>query len=455
MRNHTQDANSISGILNDFLICIIYNKNTRWSNGFIKDSCLCAADFDIVKFNKFGLDYTIAPDLKTALRHAKIRRKKYIIYMQVGNVVDWSIKLANNLSNLMQQGYTFAGHILDYGNGSFYIHPQFFIMDAKWARKNDIDTILPEDKDVNWQGHAIDRSEENFHDHYTPKWTKSNGNIQNFQGRGNGWNILDKLSEQKKQFTPLPENIRNTKWFLYPTVKQESARIKAKIIDWSYNTGVYVANTEALRYNSYRNTLEKYNGKIDRVMLPASGALSMIMPYMLKAREVILYDSSDTAIQFANDLKTWDGKDYKDFVNSKNYHDPKGQDYLEFDQDYLEKQGLPFIEWWLNMREHVNVQKINILNEETYKSFVRSLTDIPTVVSISNIMHYHHNQLTYRTHELPLLIQDFQRHCLKNISKENFNIVGLNPYSDIKLHGLLDAGLFKGHKYDSVPWRYE
>lgn len=448
------DQQKTKYFLSQCLLGIVYNPNANWSSGFVKNAALCAAEYTMVNCDKFYLDYKVVPNLHKALKTAKKNKKKYLIYSEVGTVLMYEPKFLLDLYQFVTYNtLNFAGHILDYGNGSFFIHPQYFIIDVNWAFENEIFEIADEEN-VAWEGCEIERSEENYHDHYTPIWVKGTSNTKQFNGRGRGWNILNKLAQTNAKFLPWNEQIRNAKWFMYPTVKQEATRVKSMIINSYKHDGVYVANTENITTSDIDSIVKKYDN-LHTMALPASGAISMIYPYKYKCKKIIWYDSSEDAVDFGNDLKKWDGKNYKEYILSKKYRNIKGDNYLDYVNKELQDLGEEFTDWWNNTKNSVIVIPVNIFDVNSHRKLVNHLSDVPTLINISNITHYYPNQCIFRTHEKAEMLLDFQSKCLTKVSKDNLNFYGMNPYKRVKICGLMSPEDFTNPVFENLPWRNE
>lgn len=434
---------------------IVYNPNTNWSSDFVKNAALCATEYMMIDARLTALKFSIVQDLQSALCAAKKHDRKYLIYSEIGNVFKLDPIFNNHLSKFVcNNNLKFAGHILDYGNDSFCIHPQFFIIDVDWAFKNKIFSIADQDQTVEWEGRVIERSKENYHDHYTPIWVKGTQTVKKFKGRGRGWNILDKLAETGENFLPWNEEIRNAKWFMYPTVKQEATRIKSMVMSTCKHDGIYIANTENIERDDIQPIIKKYKN-LEIMATPASGITTMVFPYKYNVKKIIWYDSSDDAIEFGHDLIKWDGRNYKDYVLAKNYKFAKGSHYLDYVNKEINNLGEDFVEWWNNVKYNVTIIPTNIFDMQTYNKFVDHLYDAPTLINISNIMHYYPDQCIFRSHEKAEMLLEFQNRCLKKVSKENLNFYGMNPYRRYRIAGLATQEDLTNPEFESLPWRNE
>ena len=301
--------------LGSVAVTYVAEKEPRYKDKVFARLCKNMAEYDVVHLVKHGLAASIENSLIDSLKFAKEYNKKFLLYCQIGNLIIWE-EIAEYIKEILLLNPTvkFIGHILQHNNKSFHIHPQFFLIDVEWAIANKCFNICNEHLDIMWEGPLLDRSEENFHDNYTPTWVQATGKYENFVGRGKGANIIDILARSAVDFMPWQVEVRKRKKFLYPTVEQELIKQKNEIFEEMLSAKPYIANTEDITSNlMLRNINPKM--KFDICFSPASGISWFLLPYYLKAGTTFVYDLSPHALYMVEKIKKdWNGRNYKEFV---------------------------------------------------------------------------------------------------------------------------------------------
>jgi hypothetical protein len=450
----------IQDALSNILPVFIYNDNLKARDEFIDMTSKNISDYYVMEFSMLKIDSAVATSLEEALEKCRYYNKKYLLYIEVGNLIEWSEKFISSIVNQITAKTKFLGHILDYGNGSFYIHPQFFLIDVEWASENGVLNILPEEKNVNWKGNVIKRSSKNFHDHYTPKELIATTATWNYLGRGRGWNIIQKLAETNSIFSPWNEEVRNKKIFLYPTVQEEATKLKGEIIKYASAHTTFIANTEIIDFKKFDSILEN-TPEIDIFITPASGISTFLYPYFLKSKKVIVYDINPLSLSFINKLlKTWDGKNYKKFI-SENFDYTNlelycGDRFLKNNSRQIDELGEDFLNWWRNNqneRPEFCIVRADLLTPSTWNKITSYLEPGKTaIINISNIYHYHRTSVLYSLEEKSKLIKMLDKKLSDKLGTGNLFFYG--ALFDKKLSGKLESmNLDISELTKNLPWR--
>lgn len=429
-------------------VTYVAEKEHRYSDKVFARLCKNVAEYDVVSLRMNGIAASIENSLVDSLKFAKEYDKKFLLYCQVGNLIIWE-EIAEHLKEILLLNPTvkFIGHILQHNNKSFYIHPQFFLIDVKWAISNKCVTICNAHSDIKWEGPLLSRSKENFHDNYTPIWVQATGKYKNFVGRGRGANIIDILARSAADFMPWQVNVRKNKKFLYPTVKQELIKQKNEIFDEMVFTRPYIANTENITQKKY---LSNINPKIkfDISFSPASGIFWFLLPYYLKVPSFV-YDSSPYALRMVEKIRLdWNGRNYKEFViknflndspNISLYSAHTGP-FLNQANDLIDSLGVDFVRWWhKNNKGHL--QPVNLCK---FSNFQRLLVDdhknLNVFFNFSNIFHFKPVAVFNSLQERINLLKE-----LRNFMLENYKFVhffGTSPIGKDRIDGdIIDGKL--------------
>ena len=426
----------------DVFICYIANITSNFADPLVSELAKNNAEYHIADLTFLKHAVGSAPSLYSALKQARRAGKKYLLYVELGNLVDWADGITEKIADLLDQDTKFIGHILHHKNGSFYIHPQFCLFDVEWALENGIRDFDPPSSDKH-SSYVYLRSDENFHDHYTPTWITPTQEIKRYKGNGRGINILNKIAETGVNAKVWPREIRNSKKFIYPTVKEEVAKHKSKFIQEMDTARAYVGNTENIDSKKYQRVLDLQPQKI---FTPASGLNTFLLGYYAKAKHVTAYDISLTAMDMIEKyIAEWDGKNYKEFFydvinpskTTSSFYKGTGTN-LDESQKLLESLGDEWIQWWQENKTIFNVTTINLLDQDTWHRFKKNafFGDVPTLLNISNIMHYAPTATFLSLEERVEIIKNLRDYWAKNVgSPENMLVHGVNPTNGLQFMG--------------------
>lgn len=435
--------------LGSVAVTYVAEKEHRYKDKVFARLCKNMAEYDVVHLVKNGLAASIEDSLIDSLKFAKAYNKKFLLYCQIGNLIIWE-EIAEYIKEILLLNPTvkFIGHILQHNNKSFYIHPQFFLIDVEWAIANKCVNICNEHSDIMWEGPLLDRSEENFHDNYTPTWVKATGKYKNFVGRGKGANIIDILARSAVDFMPWQVDVRKRKKFLYPTVEQELIKQKNEIFEEMLSGKPYLANTEDISYNAMVGNINP-EAKFDICFSPASGISWFLLPYYLKARTTFVYDVSPHALHMVEKIKNkWNGRNYKEFVTENFLKDSptislyavtEGP-HLDQANDLIDSLGEDFVKWW-HKNNKGPFRQVNLCN---FNNFQRLLVDnhknLNAFFNFSNIFHFRPVAVFNSLQERIALLKELRNFMLKNYKFVHF--FGTSPVERYTINGrIIDSKL--------------
>jgi len=426
----------------DVFICYIGNKLDNFADPLVGNLVKNNAEYHIADLTFLQHAVGSAPNLYSALTQARSFEKKYLLYVELGNLVDWADGITEKIADLLDENTKFIGHILQHKNGSFYIHPQFCLFDVEWALENGIKEFNPPSGDKH-NSYVYLRSDENFHDHYTPTWITPTQEIKRYKENGRGINILNKIAETEVNAKVWPREVRNRKKFVYPTVEEETVKHKATFFKEMDTARAYVGNTEDIKRDKYKKVLDLQPQKL---FTPASGLNTFLLGYYAKAKHVTAYDISHTALDMIEKyIAEWDGRNYKDFffdvINPSkitSYYYKSTGTHLDETQNLLESLGDDWVQWWQENKTIFNIATINLLDQDTWHEFKKHsyLGNVPTLLNMSNIMHYAPTATFLSLEERVQIIKNLRDYWSKNVvSPENMIVHGLNPTTGKRIQG--------------------
>lgn len=220
-----------------------------------------------------------------------------------------------------------AGHPLLHPDGRWLeLHHQFFIVNLKaWNEVGKPDfgmweydpKLLP----------VLERSEENFHDDYTPLWIKATGKHAMQPRAGQGWKLTSAMFDGGYEVVTLPEKIRFNKFYTYPEADTDNylERIKTLTVDksknWNQNkwiTDSITVKDQIWLFNSENLHIDN-NGTYDIVVSPASGFKIFDffrVPRLTSNAKIIIYDFNPKSIAWYKHFHTWHNENLLECINA-------------------------------------------------------------------------------------------------------------------------------------------
>jgi len=427
-----------SGFGATFAIAFVDRSKGRYADSYLEMVSKNKAEYSLLALKFHGHISFACETLSEALRIAKEKNCSKLLFIEVGNISHLEDGVIRDVKEYVNENPNakFIGHILQHQNGTFYIHPQFMLIDVEWAISNQVTEIMPEDSKRKWNTYKLERSNENFHDSYTPHWVAVGDKEKTqFKGQGLGWNIIHELARTNSEMLVWPKYIRKQKTFIYPTVKQEVTRTKGLVLDHTNYHRVYIANTEVIDKVKF-----DINESYEQVFTPCSGPLTFLLGYYAKATKLIAYDIEPLAISYIEDLKNnWDGYNYKEYVMDNiltsdalgAIYVGKGKPLDDADQ-FIKDLGQDFINWWEHNKHSIQGRLVNLYNQDTWHEFdLHATKDVKTYVNVSNIFHYEPLAITYGVAERVTMLTNFRTFLKDKISSDCF-LFGMNPLNNSK-----------------------
>jgi hypothetical protein len=208
-----------------------------------------------------------------------------------------------------------AGHPLWKQDRWLELHHQFFIVNLQaWREvgspsfgywKQGVE-LLP----------VVERSQENFHDDYTPLWVKPTGEMKEQANPGQGWQLMSAMFTNNLPVITLSEKLRLGKLYVYPEHKSNDFLNSIKTltpyegINWNQNKWIEDAlavKDQIWLFNS--ETMKIYNtGNFDLVANTASGfkLLDLFKEHKLNLNaKIIIYDFNSYSIDWFRHFWSW------------------------------------------------------------------------------------------------------------------------------------------------------
>jgi hypothetical protein len=362
------------------IIFILETNFHQIKNASAKELIQNIAEYQIGKLNTMGYDVMISLAEDSTLAKAVDKYDYAVVYSADTEFQGGAF--FKHLHKLIEQDFYIAGHILDRKEGYYELHEQCYVINLKKHKEFECPPIGEMKRDAKHFTSEPIRSEENFHDDYTPLWIKPGTELKNYTHKWHGWNIITVALDNKENIIVFDEDIRLSKRCYY--AKHETDFIEhSKQIYKKYNQSAnrlfYPINTEELQTISIA-------GNIKQLIIPASGFnwLKYLEKYGYdEDTEVIFYDYNPNALFYMEEtIKNFDGGDYHKFLKSKNRH--KTPDWLNSKLEIAEHFQTISHLWHIKSKIKFKFIECDLLNEFTIKPKNHS----NVILHISNIFGY-------------------------------------------------------------------
>jgi hypothetical protein len=246
----------------DYVISSIFSKRYNVYQGLNEDEILQSAALD---------DYEFA-----------------VVFSTGTEFVDGNV-FFNSVNELIKNKFFICGHVLDRKDAYYELHHQCYIINLKLYKNLGMPVIGEQELGSTHLEKSPLRSDNNFHDDYTPTWVKPGNLLKEYKHKCHGWNILKVAFDNDLPVLVFDEKFRNSKKHHYP----ESRKDFIKHLPWIYyrdqecsTNFIHTANTEGPRY---------LKGKFEQVIIPASGTL--YLDY-IDVGSVIIYDYNEKSLEY-------------------------------------------------------------------------------------------------------------------------------------------------------------
>ena len=280
----------------------------------------------------------------------------------------------------------------EHGEGWLQIHHQLMIVNRNtWVKlgkpvfgnwDNTIDT-LPN----------YERSEENFHDKYTPYWIKGVPGSSEKLRKYPGWNFLKTALEHNMKIDNFPEIMRECRLYTYPesdsdkfydailtldSTKVSNSNQKKYINSWLQSKPqVWIFNSESNKFDINLIGCDHYFG-------PAAGFKYLSALSGNEDIKFTLYDYNQQSLDWIKNLwENWDGEELEQFIKKQPLDVKRTFKYINNTiEDNINNLYIDFIgeerfkKLWRDFKSSsVTFVKIDLLNELSALENLLSITD--------------------------------------------------------------------------------
>lgn len=168
----------------------------------------------LVNQNNSPIEVYHAENIESGL-HDLADKHDHILFMAAGvRILDMSIIF--DIKDVINKNDYFVGsHVLDWKDKWYELHHQFVLVNSKkWIAAGS-------PMYGGWESETselpvIERSQENFHDDYTPLWIKFTGEFKSQYHQKQGWNFINVASRHGYEIFNWDQTIRSKRTYYYP-----------------------------------------------------------------------------------------------------------------------------------------------------------------------------------------------------------------------------------------------
>jgi hypothetical protein len=279
---------------------------------------------------------------------------KNILFMAAGvRIYDMSILFEIREEILSSPNYMAFGHILEWKEDWYELHHQFVLVNSRnWIKCGKPSYGAWEQKIEELP--VVERSEENFHDDYTPLWIRYTGEYKPQKHTKQGWNYFNASSRGNCEIGNWNDTIRSKRTYYYP---ENNGNELLQSLKELRNCGV--TNPNQIRFiNTLRNfsdqiwVLNSEEIKIDFnnkqysfAAFPAAGFKFLEILHRGKLKQdgkIVIYDFNPKSIQWIETLMHSNKNPLQlmqEYPHKKTFKCLGGQVFTEsgeFTKDFLE-----------------------------------------------------------------------------------------------------------------------
>jgi len=351
-------------------------------NNATKETIMNIAEYGITNITSNGYNVWIAISETVSLQQAVDKYDYAVVYTPDTEFEGG--KFFEHLHELIKKDFFIAGHVLDRKEGYYELHEQCYVVNLNKYKELECPDVGEAEPDAEHMDNEPIRSDENFHDDYTPLWVKPGDTPKKYTHKWHGWNLVRTALDNGENIIVFDEDIRHSKRCYYAPHETDFME-NSKHIYHKYNLSAsrlfYPINTEEVLDVPMK-------GPISQLIMPASGFnwVSYLDKYGIqdeKNTEVIFYDYNPTALYYMQQtIENFEGGDYHKFLKSVNKH--KTNDWIDSKMDIAD-----YMSKVKNFNRYKDEVKFKFVECDLLNDFHLKLKNDPnTIFHVSNIFAY-------------------------------------------------------------------
>lgn len=245
----------------DIVFCFVDN-TWSYTSGWTKEIIKNQSDYTITNITCKHFQVLQGLDEDILLRHAA-KSYKHAVVFSTGTEFINGDGFFDEVIKECTSDYLVKGHILDRGNAYYELHHQCYLVNLENYNRAGQPAIG--NQELGCVHHQVEpiRSQENFHDEYTPYYLQKGSKLKSYEHKLHGWNIVSTALEQF-DIHAFNQDIKNNKKHYYPENQKEFLKHSS----WLFKREQF-CSTEFV----HTKTTETLNTKLDdfeQILTPAS-----------------------------------------------------------------------------------------------------------------------------------------------------------------------------------------
>ena len=264
----------------DIAFCFVDNTRTYQSD--IREFMKNQADGTLSNIYNKGWTVYQWVNEDALIKHASDKGHKWAVVFSTGTEFINGAVFFDAILKLIKQDFFIAGHILDRDDAYYELHHQCYVINLEIYKQLGCPEIGQQELGSIHTQEEPNRSDDNYHDYYTPKSVNKGHVERTYKHKCHGWNILSIALAKDIPVIVFDDTIRNNKHHYYP----ESPKDFYKQLSWAYHrlnychdTFVHISNTETITV-----PVKTYK----QIVTPASG--DWFTKYADINTKIIMYD---------------------------------------------------------------------------------------------------------------------------------------------------------------------
>jgi hypothetical protein len=236
--------------------CVVIIDDTHKYSGITKEYVKNIADYTILNCISMNIDVYITRDEESTLQHVDYEKA---VVISAGT----EFLYGDDFFKYIQGDYFLLGHILDMGDAYYTLHEQCYVVDL--VQLQYLETAIGQTEHC--EPHVQiepNRSKENIHDHYTPKWIVQGENEKAYKHKLHGWNVISYAMDNDLIVEVFNDNQRKSKNYIYPD---------GTGVDYLHKRYHYALTELVYTENTGSDLLPVPEYPLEQLILPASGNL--------------------------------------------------------------------------------------------------------------------------------------------------------------------------------------
>jgi len=274
----------------DIVFCFVDN-TWQYSSGWTKQLIINQSDYTIT--NLVAKGYTVLQGLSEDLLLKEAAKNfKHAVVFTTGTEFINGYSFFDRVKNLIKEDYFIAGHVLDRNEAYYELHHQCYVINLLTYKDLSYPAIGKQELGSQHQQIIPLRSNENYHDDYTPVWIKKGIELKTYNHKCHGWHILSLAFSLDLSVYVFDNEFRVNKKHYYPENQKEFLNHSSWLYQRERFCSLDFVHKENTDWSNTNNNLTD----IEQVVTPASG--TWWREHIKTPCYVVFYDYNQSSLDY-------------------------------------------------------------------------------------------------------------------------------------------------------------